>query len=165
MAKQTKRERKFKSSGGVKARLDKGTITKKGKLKNRKKRSAPSSSASQQKSKKVNLQDQDRSDDFMGKQNLGDLDIDSFFSKVVENIEHEKEDSGDDKALNEEDKSSDSESSDSDDDDIEAAESRMKKEMAKMKNADPDFHEFLEQNEDQSLKFGTEDDSSETSWL
>lgn len=189
--KRTKRERKFMAKGGVKGHLDKGTITKKGKLRQRKK--AKGETPSDAPKAESNTQ-RDRSDDFVGDKNLGQLDMDSFFAKLADDIEHgdleedgdddqqEMPDSGDDKsdessssededtpkqesqqATQNESSSSSSSSSDdsiseseSDDDDLEAAEARMKKEMASMSKADPDFHKFLKENEESLLDFGEE---------
>lgn len=65
----------------------------------------------------------------------------------------------DSKKFNQQNDSSDSE--ESDDEDLDAAEERMKSEMAKMKEADPEFHEFLKENEESLLEFGDDDDDEE----
>ena len=49
---------------------------------------------------------------------------------------------------------SDSSESDSDDEDIEAVEAKMKAEMKRLQSQDPEFHEFLQQNERSLLEFG-----------
>ncbi|CAB9512540.1 Nucleolar complex protein 2 homolog [Seminavis robusta] len=51
--------------------------------------------------------------------------------------------------------------SDSDDEDIDAAEARMKAEMKKLQSEDPDFHEFLKENEEELLDFGEEQEEDD----
>lgn len=196
MAKQTKRQRKFQATGGIKKRIEKGTITKGGKIRKRKageKAPAVPKKAEQSSSK-------DRSDDLMGKENLGDLDMDSFFAQFSENnssnAASNDDDDGDDAASqkssedadddseaesgNDDDDANDNDDAeeedaemkesssdgsddddddddDSDDDDIEAVEARMKAEMSKMQRSDPEFHEFLKENEESLLEFGEEE--------
>jgi nucleolar complex protein 2 len=93
----TKRERKFQATGGVKDRIKKGTITKKGKLRMRKKgppgvggphdkkkhpRSAPGAATTS----RTDGRSLDRTNDFLGEQNLAGLDMDSFFEQVSDRI-------------------------------------------------------------------------------
>ena len=203
MVKQTKRTRKFITSGGIKGRLQKGSITNKGKLVKRgggKKRKHDENKAqakldsistaySQELEKKRN------DGDFVSQSNLGDLDMDSFFATFDdESVEMEEDDNiqenessedseeddegpsesddqeteesdensstgenvGVEKTKQKEDESS-SEDSDSEDDDIEAAERRMKTEMGKLSENDPEFHEFLKENEESLLEYGNEE--------
>ena len=79
MGKVTKRARKFNAKGGVKAALDKGTVTKKGKL--RKRSPKPHSDRPRASNSKPREDEDvlDQGDDFSGKGNLGDLNIDDFF--------------------------------------------------------------------------------------
>jgi nucleolar complex protein 2 len=195
MKKQTKRARKFQASGGVKARIDKGTVTKHGKLRNRSKANSKSEEKSAAPKKPTQ---QDRSDDFIGQENLGDLDMDSFFARFEDNDDDDDSNndaerppasaSSDDEDGNENDdvgaetkpdvhakkskqaekaKDSPSTSSDddsgndsnSDDEDIEAAEAQMKAELSKMQKSDPEFHNFLKENEESLLEFGHEEDA------
>jgi nucleolar complex protein 2 len=181
MVKATKRQRKFAATGGVKGRLDKGTITKNGKLKKRKAR-LTSGPPTKKVTSAEGAKPRDRPDDFMGTANLGEMDMESFFSKAAESLEHTEEqledseqvaadeseseddcDDDDDDGSGEQaatkksaDANSDSDDSDSDDEDIEAAEARMKKEMEKMTNTDPDFYKYLKDNEKSLLEFGEE---------
>jgi nucleolar complex protein 2 len=109
----TKRERKFQASGGVKGRIKKGTITKKGKLRRRKASLAtscssaagaaaassppPSNSGAARQNEKdrqdpskedqKRKEDPDRLDDFIGDKNVAGLDIDSFFAHISDQIE------------------------------------------------------------------------------
>ena len=209
MAKQSKRSRKFQASGGVAARLKRGTVTKHGKLKRRHKGTAPQDNTrpSHNDDLATNKQTKDRSDDLTSNNNLGNLNVDDFFAQMADHLEqdmvesmpdhqekvdprkHRKEDSNssssddddddddnnDDDGNNDspenpkdnplpiqrrraEDASSDSESSeDEDDHDIEAAEARMKQEMARLTETDPEFHNFLRDNEQSLLEFGQDD--------
>merc|ERR1711956_197649 len=93
--------------------------------------------------------------------NLGDLDIESFFETFVEDdgdidVDHEitvnSDDDNDDNIDDNYDGSSDSE-----DEDIEETERRMKEEMVKLQNKDPEFHQFLRENEDTLLDYGDDD--------
>ena len=85
MAKQSKRARKFNASGGVKARLEKGTITNKGKLKHKggKRKSyenekLPSKEGS---SYSAELRQNREESDFVSQRNLGDMDMDRYFCR------------------------------------------------------------------------------------
>lgn len=199
MAKQTKRQRKFQATGGVKKRIDKGgTIAKGGKVRN-KGRKANEKTNNSAGTNPVKQPSRDRTDDLVGKANLGDLDIDSFFAQFSEEVTVEQEDEGDDEVDDAESEevdnddnvddddneelgensddddddgegedqdedemdcdngveNSDSENDDSDDEDVDMAEARMKAQMAKMQRNDPEFHDFLKQNEETLLDFGT----------
>ena len=198
--KQTKRQRKFQTTGGVKGRLEKGTISSKGGARHNNKRKARGSggdrgegtSNQSQKQPSAKIEKVDRSDDLLSQQNLGNLDIDSFFAQFADDDHDEEEasteqQSDDSSALDDNDEdpkkkevqkdpvndsaSSSSSSSDSssgsddeddeDDDDIEAAERRMKAEMSLVQQNDPEFHDFLKENEESLLEFGQEDDADE----
>jgi nucleolar complex protein 2 len=220
MAKQTKRQRKFQATGGVRKRIEKGTITKKGKANRKHRASLSNASANPAPPKENDTKEQNvhRPDDLLGKENLGDLDIDSFFAQFAsdrplydENYEgrgnenddeldcvESESDSGDDEngspdddkegnistSEDEADEIDDSDDNmdetesgsdvedDNDDDgnsddeeDIEVVEARMKKQISKMQRSDPEFHEFLKENEESLLNFGmdeSEDDAEAT---
>uniref|UniRef100_A0A7S2VGJ3 Nucleolar complex protein 2 homolog n=1 Tax=Entomoneis paludosa TaxID=265537 RepID=A0A7S2VGJ3_9STRA len=232
MARQSKRQRKFHASGGVKKRLEKGTITKKGKLKKRK-RTDDDDKVKPREEADLSTKGRDRSDDFTSS-NLAGLELDDFFAQVSEAIEEkddddedalmeeeqgneisdddeeeekpqkkkdannnkkqqkkkqqqpkeeensESEDSGSDsdddieeEAATKENKtkpakpssssSSDDDDDNSDDEDVEAAEQRMKDQMAKLTKSDPEFHDFLQENESSLLEFGDEEGMQEES--
>lgn len=218
MAKPSKRQKKFQASGGVKSRLQKGTITKKGKLRKRWKPKTTPAAEERERLGGPPPTSSLKDDDFMGMENLGDLDMDSFFAKFANKIqeaqerekeegaaglrtaepslssrssESEESEQGNEKEVPKEGSSSSSSDDDShsgsspepaiaqgktesngadsdslsdegsDDDDIEAAEAVMKKEMANMKDADPDFHRFLKENEESLLEFGTDEEKVE----
>jgi nucleolar complex protein 2 len=212
MAKQTKRQRKFQATGGIKKRIEKGTIAKGGKI--RKARKASDKDPSNSRAPPSGDGKPTRSDDLMGRENLGDLDIDSFFASFSEKIDpsnvddvdetdndeideadgnyHDDDDDDDDDDVGNGEEEKDSDSGDdmsdeevvqedddeeskgetdndssaeqdegSDDEDIEVVEARMKAQMSKMQRADPEFHDFLKQNEGSLLEFGQEDDDED----
>lgn len=148
--------------------LEKGTITKKGKLRvNSRKKSDPIAIAKAQAAEKRKSDNQrienDRArveEDFTSQSNLGDLDLDSFLKTVADDGEEENASGDEDDGAMEED-ASDSEGEvvdfdSEDDEDIEAAEARMKAEMEKLAENDPDFHEYLQNNESSLLDFKNE---------
>ncbi|VEU38794.1 unnamed protein product [Pseudo-nitzschia multistriata] len=179
MAKQSKRTRKFNSSGGVKGRLQKGTITNKGSLKRKGKKNGSNKSEDKANAKRARMDnasaqykaeiEQKREEaDFVSKKNLGELDMDSFFQTFddddtddVDNVEEkmmdDEDDDSDDVDSMEENDGTKSQGSDSEDEDLEAAERLMKEEMAKLQNKDPEFHQFLQENEDSLLDYGNDD--------
>jgi nucleolar complex protein 2 len=175
MVKPTKRQRKFNATGGIKGRIDKGTITNKGKLRKRKK--GETFGAQPNKRVAVEEEPQERTDNFVGESNLGELDMESFFSKAAESVEKkgledESDDEGEDDASEDsddqnedkKDNAEDGNSSDdsaSDDDDVDTAQARMRAEMEKMKSSDPEFHKYLKENEESLLEFGEEDDDDD----
>jgi nucleolar complex protein 2 len=174
MVKATKRQRKFNATGGIKGRIEKGTITNKGKLRKRKK--GETFGAQPNKRAAIDEEPVERTDDFLGENNLGEMDMESFFSKAAESVEKKDfTDEGDDEVEDdvsddgdeamkdeaEDDSSSDDDDSASDDDDVDAAEARMRVEMDKMKSSDPEFHKYLKENEESLLEFGEEDDGEE----
>lgn len=194
--KQTKRERKFQSKGGVKKALEKGTITSKGKLKRKRKtviapidprrKAAQESAMSHQESEQLRKRNEN---DFLGEENIGDMDLNSFFEKMAEKIEgddgemeepdveadnesndvdeEEQNDDDDDQDEDEDDEDSNNEddSEDSDiEEDVELAASKMKEEMERLQKSDPDFHKFLKENEQSLLDFdeqGAEDEDGD----
>ena len=207
MAKQSKRSRKFNSSGGVQARLKKGTITNKGKLKRKGNRhsKADEDDSDQKKiredakSYSQELKQKREESDFVSKSNLGDLDFDSFFKTFEDGVDKDDESmDGDEQELQEhdisdkedaksedggsDDKSDDSEQegeqksaskakaadmsdgsgSDSEEEDIEEAERRLKAAMGKLQKKDPEFHEFLKENEESLLDYGNQSAQSES---
>ena len=171
MAKATKRTRKFNSSGGVKGRLQKGTITNKGSIKRKNKKTGNSEKAAAKRAKMDNAaaqynaeREQKREElDLTSKKNLGELDMESFF----ETFEDDASDARDDVSMDSDDGSDGDNSegndkkgsdSDSEDEDFQEAERRMKEEMAKLQDKDPEFHQFLKENEDPVLDYGDADD-------
>jgi len=191
MAKQTKRARKFEAKGGVKARLEKGTITKKGKLKHQKqRRKTDGSGAAEHLKRQANKASEEAAaqaerkrneNDFVDESNIGDLNIDDFFSTAFDNdaskepknddasVEEESSSDEGDKKASSEDGSSSGNNDDSDEDDsagsddeedLEKASERMKLEMEKLQEADPDFHKFLKENESSLLEFGDGEDQA-----
>jgi hypothetical protein len=93
MVKLPKRQRKFAASGGVKKRLEKGTITKKGKLRKRQRTDEDGKS----KLETLPATQRDRSDDFAAPntKSLAGMELDDFFSQVSDVIEHKEEDKND----------------------------------------------------------------------
>lgn len=197
MAKQSKRTRKFAATGGVQARLQRGTITNKGKaVLKRKKQQHNNKDAQQQKRAKADHdakimsstmygreQRQKKEDaDLLSEKNLGDLDMESFFESVVEGGDDDaddNDDNDDDDSSSEDDDDDDEEpmksaktsstakkpagnssSSDSDsnseEEDVEEAEREMKEALGKLQSQDPEFHEFLKENEESLLDYGEE---------
>ncbi len=189
MGKTTKRARKFAARGGPKGMLQKGgTITKKGKLKFK----SPNQQTKEQKAmmelrqemnqmkqmkEKNEVEEKRMKEDFVGEENLGDLDLDSFLANVTKKDESDDDreedsqednddfdemdvdknaadDSGDD---SEEGDNDDDDDDDDDDEDVEAAEQQMKEEMKKLAESDPDFHKYLQDNESSLLDFQTVD--------
>jgi nucleolar complex protein 2 len=193
MVKQSKRARKFATSGGVKARLEKGTIAKKGKIRNTNKRPNKNSDdgppTSQKDSYSQELRQKREELDFVSQKNLGDLDMDSFFTTFADDAdavdvdEQEMEENNDNESEEEDAEGSDDEEvepkkskkakqvtkkkeesdSESDEEDVEAVERQMKEEMGKLQKNDPEFHQFLQENEDSLLEYGNEggDDDDE----
>lgn len=195
MVKKSKRTRKFESSGGVKRRLEKGTITKKGKAKLKNKRTSKGSEdVAPADQAKMNSYSQEllkkREDgDFASQKNLGDLDMESFFSTFADDVEGAEvsgdeesvpDDHSDDDSSNDDDSESEDDSpveskpakkakmsddsdsdSDSDEEDVKVLEKRMKEQMQKLESEDPEFHEFLQENEDTLLDYGKESSDSE----
>jgi len=177
MVKNTKRTRKFLSSGGVNKRLERGTITKKGKLRvNKRTKSDPAAIAlakanERRKSEKMKeAKEKKRGEEaFTSDTNLGDMDLDSFLKTVAdeEGIEDDGSSEGsetEDVVMDDFDSGEEDEIEDDDDEDLEAAEARMKAEMAKLAESDPDFHEYLQQNDTSLLDFheeASDDDSGD----
>lgn len=172
MAKQTKRSRKFIASGGVKGRLQKGTITNKGSIKRKNKKTGKDTDKAAAKRARMDNaaaqytaeREQKREEaDMTSKKNLGDLDMESFFetfedeSNIDSGDESMDNDSGSDDHSSIEGDDKDGSDSDSEDEDIEEAERRMKEEMAKLQNKDPEFHQFLKENEDSLLDYGDDE--------
>lgn len=193
MAKQTKRTRKFVAKGGIKAALEKqGSVTKKGKLRMKRRRgkmdatatvggkggsAAAETAATKREEERKRKRDEG---DFAGTGNLGDMDMDSFFRSVAEDVDEKTDRDGSDVDDDDNDEEENMEMPDSDDDDeeeeeerdadsgdddeeedVEAAERRMKREMEKLERSDPEFHKFLKENEKSLLDFGQDDDESE----
>ena len=196
MVKTTKRARKFAAKGGPKGMLKKGTITKKGKLKMRRKDSNGNSNNNTPQNEKERkameirkemnkmkveqvkqeYEDKRKKEDFCSEENLGDLDLESFLLNVTHDddndgsgssqggeVDIDEDDFGqedEDSDLDDDDDDEEEEdynSGDDDDEDIELAEKRMKEEMKKLAESDPDFHKYLQDNESSLLDFQTND--------
>lgn len=110
--------------------------------------------------------------DFTSAENLGSLDMDSFFEKAVGmkgdfGDEEDESDDDDDEDNDEEENGdrSDSEddlaSLDSEEEDLAASEARLKKQLGKLAEKDPEFHKYLRENESSLLEFGEDGDDEE----
>jgi len=124
----------------------------------------------------------DDSNDFTNQKYLGNLDISTFFESMVDREEKENNKGNNEKQKNKREKekksnndndkdtssassSSSSSSVDNNEDDeldeIEKEEANMKEELKKLKEADPEFHEYLQENERDLLEFAEENDDDE----
>mmetsp|Transcript_9672 Transcript_9672/g.21808 ORF Transcript_9672/g.21808 Transcript_9672/m.21808 type:complete len:879 (-) Transcript_9672:95-2731(-) len=176
MVKATKRSRKFnaKTGGAAKALSTKGTsLTKKGKTK----RKTVNAKGQNDKDLEVNDGKEERervraSNDFLNEDNLGTLDMDSFFQKAAVGLANDDESIGSDddddddvsKDGDDDDESVDSYTSlGSEEEDVEASELRMKQQLEKLSQKDPEFHKYLAENESSLLEFDDdlEDDDEE----
>lgn len=106
----------------------------------------------------------DDSNDFTNEKYLGNMDISSFFESIVDKEEEEnkkdesKENEKEEKANDDDDDNpSSSHNEDEELDDIEKEEAEMKEELKKLKDADPDFHDYLQENERDLLEFSDDD--------
>jgi len=140
--------------------------------------------------------------DFVSEKNLGDLDMESFFTEFQDGVDPDEyddaqeeaaaDDNSDDDDDNEEEEEQDSDEddeeeeeeekpakkarkvaqqnqensdsgSDSEEEDLEVLEKRMKAEMGKLESEDPEFHEFLQENDGSLLQYGQQaDDDSDS---
>ena len=175
MAKQSKRTRKFEAKGGVKARLEKGTITNKGKLKRKRKGGGNNNNKGDDfavKKAKATLDRHQREEqrkkaenDFMSQENLGELDIEKFFQAAIDNIEKDKDD---DKATGESESAevTDHTSSSSDDDDDEQVvtlktKSAPKKKATKSRQKEKEEEEKKKNDKKKKQSIQDSDDSSD----
>jgi hypothetical protein len=190
---QSKRSKKFNSSGGVKGRLLKGTISNKGSFgRKNPKKNKNGSNANDAAMKLDNASAQYMAEkqqkreeaDLLSKKNLGELDMESFFETFAEGIDEDNDDDDNqenavDKQMmvDDDDSSSDDDddaskegktksqakgdSSDSEEEDIEEAERQMKEEMGKIQDKDPEFHQFLKDNEDALLDYADDEDDDD----
>ena len=162
MVKTTKRARKFIAKGGVKA------IKKDGKKKKPKPSLNPQEAAKEREERETQqkqLQEKEREDkDFTSEGNLGELDINTFFDVVGKQLEDGSADSGDD---NNDDGGSensidddidDLESLGSKEEDVAASEARLRKQLDKLAESDPEFHKYLKENESSLLEFGDDEE-------
>jgi nucleolar complex protein 2 len=198
MVKTTKRSRKFntKTGGAAKVLEKKGMkLAKKGKPSSMKRgggrgergekgTTASSSSTSKEDAEKAEKERQ--SQDFLNAENLGQLDMDSFFEKAVMGggggggWNDDDEDDDDDivngggssrgaiDASDEDDDDDNDESSidsytslGSEEEDIEASEKRLKRQLEQLSSKDPEFHKYLKENESSLLEFGSDDDDDD----
>lgn len=159
MVKTTKRARKFIAKGGVKALKKDG---------NKKKKHKPSMNPqeaakerAEREAQQQELAEKERDDkDFVGDDNLGGLDINSFFEAVGKQMENDGSDSDEEEASENsiDDDVDDLDSLGSEEEDIAASEARLKKQLDKLAEKDPEFHKYLAENESSLLEFGGEDD-------
>lgn len=175
MVKTTKRSRKFNAKGGIKALEKKGTsLTKKGKTKRTTKNNNQDKKDNDARNTKEvddNEKKERAANDFLNEDNLGSLDMESFFEKAASGLADGgdgDDDDDDDDASASDDGSDKGDDNDDDDDgsvdsygslgseeeDIEASEAKMKEQLEKLSKKDPDFHKYLKENESELLEFG-----------
>jgi nucleolar complex protein 2 len=163
MVKTTKRARKFIAKGGVKA------LKKEGKKKKPKPTPNIKEAAKEREEREAQqkqLQEKEREEkDFVSEANLGELDIQSFFEAAGRHIddgssgsnnESDNEDEDSENSIDED--IDDLESLGSEEEDIAASEARLKKQLDKLAEKDPEFHKYLEENESSLLEFGEDED-------
>jgi len=180
MVKTTKRSRKFIAKGGTpKSLLEKKkgiNLTKKGKTKRGGGNRGGSGDDGKKKAKGSTIDDGDNeaekersSQDFLNTDNLGQLDMDSFFETAVglANDDEDDEDDKDEEGTSGGDDNDDNDDDDdsfaslgSEEDDIEASEAQMKAALSKMADADPEFHKYLKENESALLEYGDDEQQS-----
>jgi len=166
MAKIAKRVKKFQASGGIKGKLSKGSVTKKGKLKRRSEKEKDATS-------KPKVVEEQVEEGVSTASEIGDMDMEAFMKSVGddENSESEEEEeeeevmedtSDADDAEDASDVDSMGESdSDSENSDADMDEAKMMEKMAEMAEADPEFMAHLKKNEPGLLEFGQGDDDDE----
>lgn len=104
------------------------------------------------------------SNDFLNTDNLGSLDMDSFFQKASAGVAaaNDDDDDSEDDGSDDDDGSVDSYTSlGSEEEDIEASELRMKQQLEKLSEKDPEFHKYLAENESSLLEFSGEEDNDD----
>eukprot|EP00559_Dactyliosolen_fragilissimus_P001736 CAMPEP_0184860358 /NCGR_PEP_ID=MMETSP0580-20130426/5250_1 /TAXON_ID=1118495 /ORGANISM="Dactyliosolen fragilissimus" /LENGTH=862 /DNA_ID=CAMNT_0027357427 /DNA_START=76 /DNA_END=2664 /DNA_ORIENTATION=+ len=169
MAKTSKRARKFVAKGGAKAMLDKGTILKKGKMKKRRNNKSNndgndnnplSKTAAATATARLEQERQEKreKEDLLHDSKLGDMDMEDFLKSVAdgddESDDNEVEENEEGDAMMDDDSEEDESDEDVDDEeDLETAEQRMKEEMAKLAESDPDFHKYLQETDSSLLDF------------
>lgn len=160
MVKTTKRARKFIAKGGVKALKKDG---------NKKKKPKPSLNPQEaakeradREAQQKELAEKERDDkDFVSEGNLGEMDINSFFEAVGKQMEEGGGSSSDEEEASEnsiDGDIDDLESLGSEEEDIAASEARLKKQLDKLAENDPEFHKYLAENESSLLEFGEDED-------
>lgn len=170
MVKATKRSRKFnaKTGGAAKVLGKKGTsLTKKGKTKRKTVKEKADKIDEVTDGKEERERERD-SNDFLNTDNLGNLDMESFFQKASAGLANNGDDAGSD---DDDDVGSDDDGSDKGDDesvdsygslgseeeDIQASELRMQQQLDKLSEKDPEFHKYLAENESSLLDFEAEE--------
>ena len=179
MVKTTKRSRKFNAkTGGASSALQKGvSLTKKGKTKrgggSNKAGGTPADRSKGENNEQLDKAKQERiSSDVLNMDNLGALDIDSFFEKAVGGLGNESDEEEDGAKI----EATKKKSTDDDDDessvdsytslgseemDVAASEAQMKAQIQKLSSQDPEFHKYLKENESSLLEFGDEEGSDD----
>jgi nucleolar complex protein 2 len=144
--KQTKRARNFDKSGGIKGRLEKGTVTKKGKLKrtgrSKNDDGPPKKQVKPNTSYKDEIVQKRREDDFVSQKNLGDMDMKSFFSSFAAGVDADVMDDNDEQVEDDDDESDDDESNQGEEESAEesSGKSENKSKKAKPSSASMDDH-------------------------
>jgi nucleolar complex protein 2 len=165
MVKTTKRARKFIAKGGVKALKKDGNKKKKPKPTLNPQEAAKERADREAQQKQ--LAEKDRDDkDFVADSNLGELDINSFFEAVGKQMEDGDSGSDDEEADEASENSIDEDIDDleslgSEEEDVAASEARLKKQLEKLAEKDPEFHKYLAENESSLLEFGDEDEDDD----
>ena len=110
----------------------------------------------------------DKDNDFLGDSNLGDLNLEDFLSAIAKDGELLQEDSEDEMkpttaplSSDEDEDPMDDDDDDSGDDDVMGAEKRMRNEMKKLAEKDPDFHKYLREHESTLLDFDVDEDDDD----
>jgi len=178
MVKTTKRSRKFvaRSGGAAKANLAKKNKAKRGGNKDGGKKGDGSDKGGAgddhhgREKEKEREEEERRSSDFLAADELGRLDVDSFFEKAAGGLAaaDDEDDSAGEGGEDDGDEDDDDDGSvdsygslGSEEEDVEASEKAMKAALQKMASDDPDFHDYLKENESSLLEFGDDGDGDE----
>ena len=187
MVKTAKRAKSFLKKGGISAALKKGTVAKKGKFVMKRKSgnigNKERTTKRDETEKEGKLTQVDDNDFVSSTSALANMDIESFFREAADKAEEviqinsatEPDDDDDDEVEKDDSPTNDKKSRDkketdnsrddascaSSDMDIEEQERLMKEQMNKLSEDDPDFHNFLSENERTLLEFGKDEEGGE----